>query len=514
MLAHRDELTAQNEEKFKWVNPTISSSIVDSYGKSWDGQVTFAMVQTLSRENNLKEMPPVDLLVIDEAHHVTAPSYKNILEYARKVNPELKILGVTATPERGDKSSLGEVFNNCCDQIKIGELILSGNLVRPLTFVIDMGNATEKLKALRTRGKGDYNESEVASILDSEPLNSEVVRHWREKAGERKTVIFCSSVSHARNVTNSFNTSGISTALVTGEMTKEQRAIVFENMTKGSIQVIVNVAVLTEGWDYPPISCVVLLRQSSYKPTMIQMIGRGLRTIDPVIYPDIIKKDCVVLDFGISTILHGSLDQMINLSSKNKGFKICPSCQNKIPKVAEECPLCNSDLVEQEQVEDKKQKVRTVLSNFEMAEIDLLRAVNFHFTEFEDDSLLASGFNSWAYVHKKGDVWFAAGGRQTRTYTANTWTNNEPMPDIPTRVIYQGGKLEAIAAANDFLSLYEKQETAMKSASWRNQRPTEKQLNLIIPLGYRANNSLTRGDASAIITYTKIEQKLNELGVL
>lgn len=514
VLAHRDELTAQNEEKFRWVNPNISTSIVDSYGKSWDGQVAFVMVQTLSRENNLKEMPPVDLLVIDEAHHVTAPSYKNVLEYARKVNPKLKILGVTATPERGDKSNLGEVFNNCCDQIKIGELILNGNLVRPVTFVIDMGNATEKLKALRTRGKGDYNDAEVASILDSEPLNSEVVRHWREKAGERKTVIFCSSVAHARNVMNSFNAAGISTALITGEMTKEQRAIVFENMTKGIIQVIVNVAVLTEGWDYPPISCVVLLRQSSFKSTMIQMIGRGLRTIDPVIYPDIIKKDCVVLDFGISTILHGSLDQMINLKSKNKGFKICPSCKKKIPKIAEECPLCNSDLVvEQEQVEDKKQKVRTVLSNFEMAEIELLERVNFHFTEFEDDSLLASGFNSWAYIHRKGDVWVAVGGRQERTYTASTWLDNEPLPDIPTRVIYQGGKLEAIAAANDFLSLYEKQETAMKTASWRNQRPTEKQLNLI-PRDYRTNNSLTRGDASAIITYTKIEQKLNELGVL
>jgi len=458
-------------------------------------------------------MPPVDLLVIDEAHHVTAPSYKNVLEYARKVNPKLKILGVTATPERGDKSSLGEVFNNCCDQIKIGELILSGNLVRPVTFAIDMGNVTEKLKALRTRGKGDYSDSEVASILDSEPLNSEVVRHWREKAGERKTVIFCSNVSHATNVTNSFNAAGISTALVTGEMTKEQRAIVFENMTKGMIQVIVNVAVLTEGWDYPPISCVVLLRQSSFKSTMIQMIGRGLRTIDLAIYPDIIKKDCVVLDFGISTMLHGSLDQMINLSSKNKGFKICPSCKKKIPKEAEECPLCNSNLVEQEQEEDKEQKVRTVLSNFEMAEIDLLGAVNFHFTELEDDSLLASGFNSWAYIHKKGDVWFAAGGRQTRTYTLSSWVDNEPLPDIPTRVIYQGGKLEAIAAANDFLNLYEKQETAMKTASWRNEKPTEKQLNLI-PRDYRTNNSLTRGDASAIITYKKVKDQLRGLGVL
>lgn len=361
---------------------------------------------------------------------------------------------------------------------------------------------------MKTRSKGDYSDDEVASILDSEPLNSEVVRHWREKAGDRKTVIFCSSVTHARNVTNSFNAHGISTALITGEMTKGQRSLVFESMTKGEIRVIVNVAVLTEGWDYPPISCVVLLRQSSYKSTMVQMIGRGLRTIDPSIYPDIIKKDCVVLDFGISTMLHGSLDQMINLSSKNKGFKICPLCKKKIPKEAEECPLCNADLVEQEQVEDKKKKAKSILSSFEMAEIDLLERVNFHFTEFEDDSLLASGFNSWAYVHMKGDIWVAIGGPQKKNFI-----NHDSVPDIPTRVIYQGGKLEAIATANDFLSLYEKQETATKSASWRNEKPTERQLN-ILHSSYKADRNLTRGDASAIITYTKVEPKLRELGIL
>ena len=188
-------------------------------------------------------------------------------------------------------------------------------------------------------------------------------------------------------------------------------------------------------------------------------------------------------------------------------------CKKKIPKEAEECPLCNTDLVEQEQVEDKEKKAKRVLSSFEMAEIDLLERVNFHFTEFEDDSLLASGFNSWAYVHRKGDIWVAVGGKQERIYTASTWVDSEPMPDIPTRVIYQGGKLEAIAAANDFLSLYEKQETAMKTANWRNQRPTERQLN-IIPSSYKADESLTRGDASAIITYTKVEPKLKELGVI
>jgi hypothetical protein len=143
-----------------------------------------------------------------------------------------------------------------------------------------------------------------------------------------------------------------------------------------------------------------------------------------------------------------------------------------------------------------------------MAEIDLLGSVNFHFTEFEDGSLLASGFNTWSYVHRKGDIWVSVGGAQQKNFM-----NHDSVPDIPTRVIYQGRKLEAIAVANDFLSLYEKEETAMKSAKWRNEKPTEKQLNLI-PRDYRTNNSLTRGDASAIITYTKVEPKLRELGVL
>ncbi len=212
-------------------------------------------------------------------------------------------------------------------------------------------------------------------------------------------------------------------------------------------------------------------------------------------------------------MLHGSLDQMINLSSKNKGFKICPLCKKKIPKESEECPLCNADLVEQDQVEDKKQKAKRVLSSFEMAEIDLLEAVNFHFTEFEDDTLLASGFYSWAYVQRKGDIWVAVGGKQDKGYSLNDLDSGKVIADIPTRVIYQGRKLEAIAAANDFLSLYEKEETAMKTATWRNQKPTERQLN-ILPSSYKTDASLTRGDASAIITYIKIEQKLNELGVL
>ena len=286
VLAHRDELTIQNMDKFTRINPHLTTSLFNAETKCWKGQTTFAMVQTLSREEHLQSMPRLNLLVIDEAHHATADSYLSIIERARELNPNVKIFGVTATPNRGDKTSLGKVFSNCSDQIKISELISDGHLVRPRTFVIDLGDTREKLQALSLRANNEYDDGEVASILDSTPLNSEVVRHWQEKAGDRKTVVFCSTIEHARHVVETFKAAGVKAALVTSECSTIEREKILAAVTSGEIQVLVNVAILTEGWDFPPVSCVILLRQASYKSTMIQMIGRGLRVIDKAVYPN------------------------------------------------------------------------------------------------------------------------------------------------------------------------------------------------------------------------------------
>lgn len=483
VLAHRDELTYQNESKFKLVNPTISTSILNSHTKLWNGQVTFAMVQTLSREEHLEQMPKLDLLVIDEAHHVTASSYLDIIEAVRKKNPQVKIFGVTATPMRGDNVSLAKVFNNCADRITISELIESGHLVKPRTWIIDSGDTQEKLQALRTRATGEYNEQEVADILDTEPQNSEVVRHWKEKAGDRQTVVFCSTIAHARNVTNAFNEAGVNTALITGQMTFEQRELVFDELTQSQLQVVVNVSVLTEGWDYPPISCVVLLRSSSYKSTMIQMIGRGLRTIDQGIYPDVIKKDCVVLDFGISSIIHGELEQSISLKVKE---------QDDVQQLfARE--TSNTENVSKEKV---------ILSDFTMRELDLLNKSHFAWTNLRkrNGAMIATGFNSWAIVYKEQENWVATGSLKADT-------------DTLAKIIYKGNKLEALAAANDFLSCLEDEESAKKTASWRSLMPTENQIRCL-PSKYR-KAEINRGDASAIIAYSlKVEPILRQMGAI
>src|SRR6056297_3293011 len=315
VLAHRDELTGQNRAKFARVNPEVTTSVVDAGSKSWAGQVTFAMAPTLSRSPSLKAMPRLDLLVIDEAHHAVAASYRRIIDRVRDTNPDARIFGVTATPNRGDRKGLREVFDHVADQVRLGELIASGHLVPPRTFVIDVG-VRDKLKAVR-RTASDFDMGEVAEIMDRAPITDEVVRHWQEKAPDRPTVVFCSTVAHAGHVAKAFSAAGIPAGLIHGDLPAEERRNILAAFARGEIRVVTNVAVLTEGWDHPPTSCVMLLRPSSYKSTMIQMVGRGLRTVDPAEHPGVIKTDCVVLDFGTSSLTHGALEQDVDLDGRD-----------------------------------------------------------------------------------------------------------------------------------------------------------------------------------------------------
>ena len=307
VLAHRDELTSQNRGKFARVVEGVATGQFDASEKSWAGSVTFAMVQTLSNPMHLKAMPTMDLLVIDEAHHAAALSYRRVIDAVRAKNPAAKLFGVTATPNRGDRKALREVFDNVADQVRIKELIEAGHLVPPRTFVIDTG-VKDKLARVKKLAS-DYDMKAVSQIMNRPSINQAIIENWKEHAGDRPTVVFCSNVAHAQAVTQAFRDAGIKTELVHGKLSSREREAALARYTSGQSQVVVNVAVLTEGWDHPPTSCVVLLRPSSYKSTMIQMVGRGLRTVDPEEHPGVVKTDCVVLDFGTSSIEHGTLEQ-------------------------------------------------------------------------------------------------------------------------------------------------------------------------------------------------------------
>ncbi|PJR94826.1 helicase [Ochrobactrum sp. 695/2009] len=483
VLAHRDELTAQNRDKFARVNPAITTSVVDASDKSWNGHVTFAMVQTLSRSTNLTNMPALDLLVIDEAHHATADSYRRIIDQALKANPSCRIFGVTATPNRGDRKGLREVFSNVSDQIRIGELIRSGHLVPPRSFIIDVGVKEELVKVRKTAS--DFDMGEVERIMNRTPVTDAVVKHWKDKAADRQSVVFCSTVDHARGVTDAFNAAGITAGLVHGEMGDGERRAVLTAYAAGELQVVVNVAVLTEGWDHPPTSCVVLLRPSSFKSTMIQMVGRGLRTVDPNEHPGVIKTDCIVLDFGTSSLMHGSLEQEVDLvgvdASGDAPIKCCPQCDADIPLGCQECPLCGFVF---ESIDDDSGDVP--LTDFVMSEIDLLKRSSFRWCDLfgDDAALMAIGFSAWAGVFFLNGRWYALGANK----------KTEP------RLLSIGERMVCLATADDWLNEHETDESAHKTRRWLSQPPTDRQL-AYLPADYRHDFGLTRYQASALLSF-------------
>jgi DNA repair protein RadD len=497
VLAHRDELTAQNRAKFQRVVPGISTSVIDATEKSWGRQVAFAMVPTLARTSNLADMPRLDLLVIDEAHHAVADSYRRIIDRVRDANPDARIFGVTATPSRGDKKGLREVFDNVADQVRLGEVIASGHLVPPRTFVIDVG-VQDELRSVR-KTLSDFVMAEVAGLMDRAPVTDEVMRHWKEKAGDRQTVIFCSTVAHTEHVTEAFRAAGITAALIHGDLASDSRKAILADYAAGSIRVIVNVAVLTEGWDHPPTSCVVLLRPSSYKSTMIQMVGCGLRIVDLEEHPGIVKTDSVVLDFGTSSLIHGTLEQDVDLDGKTETgeapTKTCPACEAEIPLAAMECPLCG-EVFARDMDEPGEGADAIPLSGFIMSEIDLLKRSSFAWVDLfgDDAALMANGFNAWGGIFLLDGRWHAVGGAKGRG----------------PRLLGVGERTVCLAQADDWLNEYETDESAFKSKGWLKQAATEKQLQYLPP-EFRQDYGLTRYRASALMTFGFNKREIRQL---
>jgi superfamily II DNA or RNA helicase len=485
VLAHRDELTAQNLRTCRAFNPDIPISIFDSSSKSWRGPVTFAMVPTLARDRNLATMPPLDLIIIDEAHHAAAASYEKIVAYARALNPCVMILGLTATPTRGDNRSLRAVFDNVADQIFLAELIASGHLVMPLTFIVDVG-VKDRLRKVRVVN-GEFDMGEVAAIMDRRPVMDAVIDHWRQRAGDRKTIVFCSTIAHATHVAEAFSAAGIEAVLVHGQLPDAERRVALARYERGNAQVAVNVAVLTEGWDHQPTNCVILLRPSSCKSTMIQMIGRGLRTVDPKRHPTVVKNDCVVLDFGTSALDHGTLEQEVDLHQRHgapkrsAGQKPCPCCGMLLAAMIPECPGCGHVLRTVDEVAAPPEP----LEEFEMAELEMVKPPRFQWADVTDDGdiAMACGFDGWVAVAAAGGKWHALGGMRSQA----------PV------LLATGSRSSCIAAGEEWLGGRAGADGALAARPWHDAPPTEKQLRYLDPSDHQARD-LTRYKASCLIT--------------
>lgn len=496
ILQHRDELVNQNRATFKRVAPDAETDLFTADRKRWSPGATFAMVQTLSRGSNLDSMPAMDLVVIDEAHHVAAESYVRILERARELNPRVKLFGVTATPMRGDRRGLTAAFDNVADVISLSELIAGGFLVRPRFFVVDCA-LREELAQVRVTAN-DFDMQQVEAIMDKDAVTDRVLEEWKDKAGNRKTVAFCSTIAHAGHVMSAFLSAGVSAGMIHGEMPDGERRRVLRDFDAGVIQVLLNVAVLTEGWDCQPVSCVVLLRPCSFKSTMIQMIGRGLRRVDPDKYPGVVKDDCVVLDFGYSLLTHGSIDTeaIINPKREDAPARACPGCQTILPGGAMECPVCGHVI---ERAERLAQEIeRGVLEDFTLREVELLDASPYRWHDMYGGVVtIAQGLTAWAALILYKDRWHAIGC-------------SSQSPAKLLSVSGQEARAVAIATADDFLREHGDKDGARKTKRWLNEPATDKQL---AHLGLAGSSvfGITKYSAACQLTWNFNEKHIQRL---
>lgn len=288
ILAHRGELLAQAADKL--YKTTGLKSAVEKAEQSCLGsfyRVTVGSVQTLMREKRLKGFSAnyFDTIIIDEAHHAISESYQNVLRHF----PAAKVLGVTATPDRGDMKDLGSVFESLAYEYTLPQAIKEGYLSPIKAVTIPL---TLDISGVATQA-GDFKASDIDTALD--PYLYQIADEMLKYCAERKTVVFLPLVKTSQKFRDILNERGFRAAEVNGE--SEERAEILEAFDKGEYNVLCNSMLLTEGWDCPSVDCVVVLRPTKVRGLYCQMVGRGTRLCEG-------KTELLLLDFLWHTERH------------------------------------------------------------------------------------------------------------------------------------------------------------------------------------------------------------------
>lgn len=325
-LAHRKELISQCVTRL--AEHDVQAGIIMAGVQPFPHRpVQVASVQTLAR----REVPPSDLVIVDEAHHARAKSYQRALAAAPTA------LGLTATPWRTDGRGLGELFEDVVVAARPRELIDLGFLCPVTGFSYD----TPDLSGVKTSA-GDYEEGGAAQVMSY--VGGNIVERWLAFRPGR-SVLFACTIEHSREMAARFAAAGVVAEHLDGTTPVVERAAILSRLASGATDVVCNVGVLTEGWDLPALRCVILARPTKSRGLFLQLAGRGLRPADG-------KDVARIHDHAGNMLRHGPIDldhdYSLGKDSSRKeavpATKTCPACFAIFSPGPKQCPVCGAEL--------------------------------------------------------------------------------------------------------------------------------------------------------------------------
>lgn len=476
VMAHRTELLEQAEAKLRMVWPDVLTGRVQAERNEQLAQVILASTQTLVAGRSIREP---GLIIYDECHHSRAEGALRVLEQLgvfQENGPPL--LGVTATPSRSDKTELGDIFEHLTYERTILQMIMDGYLsdVRGKKVVIP----NLELKQIRMSA-GDYNAQDLSVAMNHDMALNAVVEAVVQHAKDRKSIIFAVDVKHAKALANRFQLAGYKAGEIDGTMKVEERTRILQDFAQNKLRILVNVNVLTEGFDQPDVDCVVIARPTKSQSLYTQMVGRALR-LSPG------KEEALVLD------LTGASDDK-NLQTFARLLKTQTKQKPKKEKSKGNLKVADNAMEEERQTLRTGESVSEWLRRLaelekvdQDAENEFVQAVNlfanrsrFRWERVKDHFAISYGDGHWAYLILENRAWWPVIELNGPKYL--------PLHDQALPLEYAQG------IAEGFLELLES-KVIQKDADWRSAPITQKQSFLLDKYRIPHDSTWTRGMAS------------------
>ena len=475
VIAHREELIEQAASKLLSVDPMLRVGIVKAARDDHhDADVIVASVQTLAVARRREAIRDIGLIIVDECHHAAARTYMEVLQHFGAWDG-VPVAGFTATMTRTD-GGLAEVWEDVVYRLDILDMIGDGYLcdVRGKRITVD----TLDLDKVKTRN-GDLVDGQLGQALEDSGALDAIAKAYVDHAADRAGVVFTPTVATAQAAAKALEAAGISAAPVWGDMGRDERRATLARYTAGDVQVLTNCMVLTEGFDAPHTSCVVVARPTKSPGLYVQMVGRGLRLADG-------KTDALLLDVMGASTKH-KLASMVDLTAREVGEAEEGQSLREVAEKAEKTAAA--------------EKRRAIAARVEAEEFNLFGSSAIRWLRTAD--------GTW-FIRLTGAMFlFLQRDAGTRLYRMRRWTEahgvHPPKDDVARPLP------EALAWLEQQAKVLAPHAFVARQARWRSAKPSPKQLGLCRRLGIQVPRGASAGDVADLIDQDRVGRVLGQL---